>query len=127
MILESLPEDLCFEGREVEISQVVLNLLSNASDAIETLSDKWIKLSVFSRQDFVEIHITDSGDGIRPEIRKKIFQPFFTTKAIGRGTGMGLSISSGIIQKHRGELQIDSQNPNTCFIIRLPKKQQSSN
>jgi signal transduction histidine kinase len=75
--------------------------------------------------DWLDIHVTDSGNGVPIEAQAKIFQPFFTTKEIGKGTGLGLSISSGIIQSHNGELKIDNLCPNTCFVIRLPKKQKA--
>jgi len=97
--------------------------LNNAHDAIAARAEKWIKISVVDGNGFLEIKVTDSGTGISAEIREKIFQPFFTTKEIGKGTGMGLSISSGIIKNHCGELRVDEKCPNTCFSIRLPKKQ----
>jgi PAS domain S-box-containing protein len=115
----------CFEGRETEISQVLLNLLNNAHDAISEHKEKWIKVSVTENANDLEIRVTDCGLGITPENQKKIFQPFFTTKEIGKGTGMGLSISSGIIKGHQGELFLDNQAPNTCFVMRLPKKQRA--
>jgi len=123
--IEDFKKDLSLEGRATELSQVLLNLLNNANDAIMDLKEKWIKISVSNKKDWVEIQVTDSGKGIPLDIQRKIFQPFFTTKEIGKGTGLGLSISSGIIQSYRGELKIDHKSPNTCFIIRLPKTQKS--
>ncbi|RZA04517.1 MAG: HAMP domain-containing histidine kinase, partial [Proteobacteria bacterium] len=70
-----------------------------------------------------EIRVIDSGEGISPEIYRKIFQPFFTTKEIGKGTGMGLSISLGIAEAHHGRLYIDESSPNTCFVLELPQRQ----
>jgi signal transduction histidine kinase len=108
-------------GRAVELSQVVLNLLNNSYDAIESETDKWIKISVTEEKTVFKIRISDCGKGIPQDVQTKMFQPFFTTKPIGKGTGMGLSISSGIIKKHSGEISIDNSSPNTCFVIQLPR------
>lgn len=124
LVVETFRPDLRFEGRATEISQVLLNLLNNSHDAVVHLPVKWVKLAVIEKGDFVEIHVTDSGNGIKSEHREKVFQPFFTTKEIGKGTGLGLSISRTIIQGHQGDLYIDDQSPNTNFVVRLPYKQQ---
>lgn len=109
--------------RVTEISQVVLNLLSNSFDAIQSCEEKWIKISVSEKQDNVEISVSDSGKGITSETAKKIMEPFFSTKDIGQGMGLGLSISKGIIESHQGQLNLDISLPNTTFLISLPKKQ----
>jgi len=98
----------------------LLNLLNNAHDAIAHLPEKWVRVSVKALGDTVEIRVRDSGRGIPPDIAQKIFQPFFTTKEIGKGTGMGLSISLGIIKAHSGRLTLDESEPNTCFVLSLP-------
>ncbi len=108
--------------RPVEISQVILNLLNNAMDAINDQEEKWIELVINNKESEVEMILTDSGPGIPVEIREKIMQPFFTTKDIGKGTGLGLSISRGIIETHGGTICIDETCPNTRFVITLPKK-----
>lgn len=119
------PEPLTAECRAASISQVILNLIGNACDAIENQSDPWIRVEVFDRSKSVEILVTDSGSGIPKEIRDKIMQPFFTTKEIGKGTGLGLSISRGIIQSHNGEFSYVESSPNTQFRIVIPKTQQN--
>lgn len=106
--------------RSVEISQVVMNLVNNSYDAIEALPAPWIEVSTYNKNGFLEISVTDSGSGIPPAIRAKIMEPFFTTKPVGKGTGIGLSISSGIMLTHGGSLAIDESCPNTRFIMRLP-------
>lgn len=121
--VDDFDKNLRFEGRATEVSQVLLNLLNNAHDAIAGRKEKWIKVSIVDQPEWINIQVTDCGDGITPEIRERIFQPFFTTKEIGKGTGMGLSISVGIIKQHKGELKLDTRCPNTRFVIRLPKKQ----
>lgn len=116
-------DSLEVQCRAVEISQVILNLLNNAYDAIQSLNNRWIRISVFDRGEFVEISVTDSGSGIPKDLQDRIMQPFFTTKDIGKGTGLGLSISKGIIDTHQGKLYLDSNSPNTKFTLLLPKKQ----
>ena len=106
--------------RPSQISQVVLNLINNAHDAVDPLQEKWIEVSAVERQGIVEISVTDSGKGIAPDIADKLMNPFFTTKAPGRGTGLGLSISSSIVQAHGGELKLDTCARNTRFVITLP-------
>jgi len=119
--IESFDKSITFEARSSQISQVLLNLLNNAHDAVlDSDQRKWVKISVAADQNFVEIRVTDCKKGISPEIQKKIFQPFFTTKEVGKGTGMGLSISLGIIKAHNGELRVDTQCENTCFLMKLP-------
>jgi signal transduction histidine kinase len=125
MTVEEFDKRLQIEGRAAELSQVLLNLLNNAHDAIANFQEKWIRISVHEQAHWVEIHVTDSGKGIPAEAQKKIFQPFFTTKEIGKGTGMGLSISSGIVRSHEGELRLNSRSPHTCFVIHLPKAQKA--
>lgn len=123
LTIEDYPADLHFEGRPTEISQVLLNLLNNANDAIATLEKKWIRVTARETDGIFELTVTDSGPGISPEVQKKIFQPFFTTKEIGKGTGMGLSISMRIIRNHQGELTLDERCPNTRFVVRIPSVQ----
>lgn len=105
----------------VQLSQVLINLLNNAYDAVETLPNPWVKIEVGQDNLFHILKICDSGKGIPPKIKEKIFEPFYTSKEIGKGTGLGLSISRGLIEKNGGELYIDSNSPNTCFVIKIPK------
>ncbi len=108
-------------GREIQLSQVIMNLINNASDAIENLPERWIEISCKNQDLFLYIFVTDSGFGISKEIREKMMNPFFTTKEIGKGTGLGLSISMGIVKDHGGELIYVEESKNTQFCIKLPK------
>lgn len=126
LIKENIHEEMIFEGRQIEISRVLLNLFNNAIDAIESADERWIKISAKNEKDYLEIEVTDSGKGIPLEIQNKIFQPFFTSKEIGKGTGLGLSLSMAIIKNHNGELSLNTKNENTTFVIKLPKKQQEA-
>ncbi|MDO9182625.1 MAG: ATP-binding protein [Bacteriovorax sp.] len=114
-------ENFYLECMPVQISQVLLNLLNNAADAIETKAEKWIAVKIKDKEHLIEISITDSGTGMEPQIAEKIMEPFFTTKEVGRGTGLGLSISKGIIEYHKGSFVLDTQSNNTSFLITLPK------
>ncbi|MCG3154917.1 MAG: Adaptive-response sensory-kinase SasA [bacterium] len=118
--LEAVPQDL---------SRVLLNLLNNAFYAVHQKKKRSGEayapaLTVRTRSlgDKVEIRIRDNGTGIPPAVRDKIFNPFFTTKPPGEGTGLGLSISFDIIQKHRGEMRVETEEGKfTEFIITLPR------
>lgn len=122
LYIVSMPE-VEIECRSVEISQVLLNLINNASDAIRDLEQKWIAVEARTNNGMVEIKVTDSGNGIEPEIAGKIMQPFFTTKPVDQGTGLGLSISSGIIDDHHGRLWLDEEAPHTTFVLNVPVQQ----
>ncbi|MDZ4663017.1 MAG: ATP-binding protein [Pseudomonadota bacterium] len=120
----SCPEidpNITLNCRPVQIAQIFLNLLYNAFDAVKIVDHRWIRIDVNEQRDFVLISITDSGPGIPLEVREKIFQPFFTTKDIGNGAGLGLSICISLIKEHNGEIQFDSESINTRFVIKLPK------
>jgi C4-dicarboxylate-specific signal transduction histidine kinase len=117
------PPHLQSYGREVQISQVLINLLNNSIDAIEPLKDKWIRLEAFERNGQLIFAVTDSGSGIPSAIREKIMEPFFTTKTIGKGTGLGLAISIGIARDHGGDLVYVPTSNFTRFEIVLPQIQ----
>ncbi|MCM0604642.1 MAG: PAS domain-containing sensor histidine kinase [Xanthomonadaceae bacterium] len=126
LTIEPYDETIDVECRSVQISQVIMNLFNNAIDAIEGLSEKWVKVSVKDLGRDIEIAVTDSGPGIPPEIAEKIMNPFFTTKSAGKGTGLGLSISTGILKAHHGVVGLDETSKNTRFYIRWPKLQPNS-
>lgn len=115
-------QNIYVDVRSVEISQVILNCLNNAYDAITCLDEEnmWIKIIVTKDDKEVTLSIIDGGDGIDHEIAHKILEPFFTTKGVNKGTGLGLSISKNIINKHGGKFEIDHKHKNTKFDITLP-------
>jgi len=116
----NLSENTHIQCQRLQISQVLINLVNNAYEAIHLKDDKWIKIDLNKVSDKIQISITDSGQGIAEDIIDKIFEPMFTTKDIGKGTGLGLSISNDIISKHNGLFYVDRKNSNTRFIIELP-------
>jgi C4-dicarboxylate-specific signal transduction histidine kinase len=107
-------------ARSAEISQVLLNLINNSIDAVSELNQKWIRLELESLGDRTRIRVIDSGMGISPANVDKIWDPFFTTKETGSGTGMGLAMSYGIVQQHGGQIYYDTESKNTTFVIELP-------
>lgn len=115
--------DLWLHCRAVQISQVIMNLLNNGFDAVENLSEKWVALEVTKIENRIHVTVTDSGKGIPKNIADKMMQPFFTTKEIGRGTGLGLGISTSIALEHKGSLYYNSKHPNTQFVLDLPSAQ----
>lgn len=114
--LKPLPKLVCFPG---ELSQVIMNLLINARDAIHERGEIFITSECLN--DVIQIKVRDSGEGISQENMLTLFDPFFTTKEVGKGTGLGLSISMDIIKKHGGKLSVESQlGEGACFTIELP-------
>jgi signal transduction histidine kinase len=120
-----LPAQVRVRGRPVELSQILLNLISNARDAIDPLNEKWIRIrgekvqTEADAQAFLLLHVQDSGQGIPPEVRNKLFQPFFTTKPVGKGTGLGLGISKKLAEAQGGSLELDSNSAHTDFVLKL--------
>lgn len=105
-----------------QFRQVIINLLTNAADAIG--SDGTITINTISKTSYISIMITDTGSGISSDKIDKIFMPFFTTKSVGKGTGLGLSVSFGIIKNHGGTIKVESiPGKGTTFIIQLPLAQ----
>lgn len=118
---QSLPDVLCYPS---EFNQVLMNILTNAAQAIEGEGEIWITLKHLTRGSKparAQISIRDSGKGMSAEIVEKIFDPFYTTKSVGQGTGLGLSISYGIVKKHGGDIQVKSEpGVGTEFVITIP-------
>lgn len=108
-------------GNRQELQQVVLNLLTNAMQAMEGRPDPILQIRTENRGNRVLVTVSDNGPGVPEDIRSKIFEPFFTTKPVGRGTGLGLSICYGIINDLRGTISLESSPGNGAeFVIDLP-------
>lgn len=118
---QNLPEIVASPGK---LSQVFLNLIVNAAQAIDEGKVERNKISIATRFEDgrIRVDITDTGKGIPKEILHKIFDPFFTTKPVGVGTGLGLSICQDIIKKHNGEIRVESEiGRGTTFSVYLPR------
>ena len=112
----TLPNVNCIAA---QINQVFLNILVNAAQAIDTKGK--IIISTGCENERVWITISDTGTGIPPANLKRVFEPFFTTKPVGKGTGLGLSLAWSIIEKHHGQLSVESTpGVGTTFRIELP-------
>ena len=106
-------------GYPMELNQVFMNLFVNAGQAIEDQGT--IAIRTCQEDGYACVIISDTGTGMPPEVVKKIFEPFFTTKDVGKGTGLGLSMAYNIVQKHDGEISVDSQEGvGTTFTITIP-------
>ncbi|MCB2181974.1 MAG: cache domain-containing protein [Desulfobulbaceae bacterium] len=137
-IQENIATDCgCIEADPTQLYQIVINICTNAFHAMEK-NGGVLKLELKTAEtipeelknkpgvdtDFIEISISDTGHGIKPDIIDKIFNPFFTTKEQGKGTGMGLAIAYGIIRDYGGTISVESRiDIGTVFHIYLPKKQ----
>ncbi len=114
-----LPEVVC---RPSEINQVFMNLLVNAAQAIPERGV--IRLASGFDDGEVWVEVADTGKGMSAEVRNRIFEPFYTTKPVGQGTGLGLSLSYTIVQKHHGRIDVHSEpGRGTTFRITLPRRQ----
>ncbi len=129
-LVTDLPlEPVLMRGRRVQLEQVVMNLITNAQHALKEKRERdgepegWsarITLSAKRRGANLTITVADTGPGISPAVRARIFEPFFTTKEAGRGTGLGLSVSFGIIANMGGRLEVQDHAEGACFAITLP-------
>lgn len=121
--IDNSAEDETLIGSQSHIVQVMVNLLENASDAMQSISDRESTISINSQQlenGRIQVIFTDNGPGIPEDIKDKIFDPFYTTKDVGAGMGMGLSICHTIIDNHKGTLAVESEkDSHTTFTFDL--------
>jgi len=101
-----------------EINQVWMNLIDNAIDALQ--SGGHVVVTAAMDNGRVKVNVTDDGPGIPQAILPQIFDPFFTTKGVGKGTGLGLDIVRRLVQRHEGEIEVESRPGRTVFTVRLP-------
>jgi signal transduction histidine kinase len=104
-----------------KMSQVVMNILLNAVQAIKGKGQ--IRVKTFQENGWCCIEVMDNGNGIPPDMLPRIFDPFFTTKDVGKGTGLGLAVSLGIVEMHSGRIDVKSElGKGTTFTVKLPVK-----
>ena len=120
--VEPASDEVVVLGNAIQLEQVIINLLTNARDALADAPVRTIRLdSALTKNDRVKITVSDSGPGIPPGLEQRIFDPFFTTKEVGMGTGLGLSITYGIVKEHGGSIEVTSgPGEGACFVIELP-------
>jgi two-component system NtrC family sensor kinase len=120
-LAENLPAAPCDSS---QIQQVALNLLLNAAEATQSKPDRRVRVETHADGANVLLSVADNGEGILPENLPKIFDPFFTTKSEGKGVGLGLAVSYGIIQAHGGEIEVRNQPEGGArFTVSLPIEQ----
>lgn len=108
-------------GDDQKLQQVIMNLVVNAEHAMRSVAERRLIIHTMERDGMVEVEVIDSGPGMSPEIQQRIFEPFFTTKPPGEGTGLGLSVSYGIIEAHGGTIAASSTRGNgATFRVTLP-------
>ncbi|AQA03555.1 histidine kinase [Mycobacterium sp. MS1601] len=104
-----------------ELNQVWTNLIDNAVTAMHSNADRGtLTLRTRPQGDSVRVEVRDTGPGVPEELHQRIFDPFFTTKPVGEGTGLGLDLAARIIDKHRGNMWVESQPGDTRFVVMLP-------
>jgi signal transduction histidine kinase len=106
------------QGFASELNQVWSNLIDNALDAVD--EGGRVEITVRRERDCVVVRVVDNGSGVPAEIRDRIFDPFFTTKPVGKGTGLGLDIVRRLVQRHNGQIELESIPGRTEFRVTLP-------
>lgn len=119
-ISNNIPSDIKIKCRPSQISQIILNLINNSSDAMESIEDKWIKFKYENLDDYSILKVIDNGPIISQEVKNKLMKPFFTTKELGKGTGLGLNISKKIMSENLGDFYFDDFSElHTCFVLKF--------
>jgi two-component system NtrC family sensor kinase len=120
-----LPLVTC-DGAQIE--QVLLALMMNALDAMPQGGNLWVTTKLSQQEGVIQITVRDDGCGIPPEILSRMFEPFLTTKETGRGVGLGLAISRSILERHNGNIEVQSEiGRGTTFTVTLPWDGESEN
>lgn len=115
-------EEVIVIGNDIQLEQVVINLLTNARDALANAERKVITITCTMEAESVALRVRDTGPGIPTDFEQRIFDPFFTTKEVGAGTGLGLSITYGIIKDHQGTIAVENHpGEGAHFLIQLPR------
>ncbi|MES2526462.1 MAG: ATP-binding protein [Bdellovibrionota bacterium] len=120
--MELVPEAM-ISCQPMQITQAIFSILKNADDALmktKEPAEKWVKIKFRKEDGKIKIKISNGGPTIEESVREKLFQPFFTTKDVGEGTGLSLSIAKGIFREHGGDLSLDEGHSFTCFTLELP-------
>jgi two-component system NtrC family sensor kinase len=105
-------------GNAGKLQQVFLNLFLNARDAMD--GGGVLSVRTWAEESGARVDVSDTGHGISPEHIQRIYDPFFTTKGMRKGTGMGLAVTYGIVQEHKGSIEVSSRQGGTRFQLRLP-------
>ncbi|NDF14318.1 sensor histidine kinase, partial [bacterium] len=129
-VLDEVPSGIWIRAQSEgePFHQILMNLLMNSMQAIGTAIEQGrsgmhrIRLTVDEEEDKWALRVSDSGCGITPENQRRLFRPFFTTKGVGRGTGLGLALSLRIVESWKGTIRVESaENRGATFIVSVPK------
>jgi len=118
----AIPPDMpLIHGSANQIQQVLMNLILNAEQAMESRGHGTVEIkAAIQDHGFIELSVQDDGPGIPRAVQARIFEPFFTTKPAGKGTGLGLAVTFGIMQAHKGAIRVESEEGRgTAFILRF--------
>src|SRR5437899_1515899 len=119
--LDLSPAEPVVIGNSIQLEQVLINLLTNARDAVAESPRKVVHIACAVRERAIHLTCSDTGPGIPEGLEQRIFDPFFTTKEVGHGTGLGLSITYGIIKEHGGTIAVtNGADRGAVFVIQLP-------
>jgi len=124
--IDDVPPDLEVMSRPAELIQILYNLLGNSIDATISQEKPWIKVLIRESDKMVSIIIQDSGKPLSENLVNQIFEPFYTTKEVGQGTGLGLSLCRQMAENQGGSLEYDFSYPNTSFCLTLVRLETSS-
>jgi signal transduction histidine kinase len=121
VVMELSEAALVAEGSCGQFDIVLSNLLANAIDTLDGIASPRIVVRTWAEDSYACISVADNGPGVPPDIRNRLFDPFFSTKDVGQGSGLGLSISQAIVAKRGGFIAYDaSYRDGACFVIKLP-------
>jgi signal transduction histidine kinase len=125
-IVKDIDPEARIRGFPGQVDQVLMNLLTNAAQAMGSQGGT-IRVSAKVHDDKVLLTVSDDGPGIPPDVLPRIFDPFFTTKDVGEGSGLGLSIVHGIVERHGGQIDVDSKpEQGTTFTVSFPRPGKAS-
>jgi signal transduction histidine kinase len=114
-------QNLAVESMGDQLIQALASLIFNALDAVKTYDAKWVEIRTTYSENWVKISVADSGTGIPLHVQARMMDPFFTTKQVGQGSGLGLSSAKGMVESHGGKLHYEEAAANTTFVIDLPR------
>ena len=117
---DSFVSSLAMKGDQGKLQQIIMNLISNAKDAVENQKNKDILVKISNDKEYIYIEVKDNGAGIPDSVQKNIFNPFFTTKEINKGTGIGLSLVANFIKEMDGTINFKSSEDGTKFNLSFP-------
>ena len=119
--MPEMKDSIFLECHLVDITQVFHNLIYNAVDAMKDIEKRWIEISLEDDKEHAVLAVTDAGRGIAEDIKDKIFEPRYTTKKRGEGTGLGLYMAKRLLASHGGSISLDSENEHTRFLVKVKK------